>query len=411
MRRINESYNKLQAGYLFSTMGKKIADFSKQNPDKRVIKLGIGDATRPLAKSVVEAIKKATDEMGTLDGFRGYGPDLGYDFLRRAIADNDFKSRGVSVDLDEIFISDSAKCDTGNIQEILARDLKVAVLDPVYPVYVDTNVMAGRTGDYNKIEEQFNGIIYMPATAENDFKPALPDEKPDVIYLCYPNNPTGTTLTKQEMKSWVDYAKENEALILFDAAYEAFITEKDIPHSIYEIEGADEVAIEFRSFSKTAGFTGTRCAYTVVPKNLMGKDGSGKEVSLNALWNRRVCTKFNGVSYIVQRGAEACYSEMGKKELKETIDYYMENAKIVKDGLTDLGIECYGGVNSPYIWLKTPGGLSSWEFFDKLLEEAGVAGTPGAGFGKAGEGYFRLTAFNTLENTLEAVNRISKMSL
>jgi len=404
MRRINESYNKLQAGYLFSTMGKKIADFSKQNPDKRVIKLGIGDATRPLAKSVVEAIKKATDEMGTLDGFRGYGPDLGYDFLRRAIADNDFKSRGVSVDLDEIFISDSAKCDTGNIQEILARDLKVAVLDPVYPVYVDTNVMAGR-------KEQFNGIIYMPATAENDFKPALPDEKPDVIYLCYPNNPTGTTLTKQEMKSWVDYAKENEALILFDAAYEAFITEKDIPHSIYEIEGADEVAIEFRSFSKTAGFTGTRCAYTVVPKNLMGKDGSGKEVSLNALWNRRVCTKFNGVSYIVQRGAEACYSEMGKKELKETIDYYMENAKIVKDGLTDLGIECYGGVNSPYIWLKTPGGLSSWEFFDKLLEEAGVAGTPGAGFGKAGEGYFRLTAFNTLENTLEAVNRISKMSL
>jgi len=409
MRRINDNYNKLQAGYLFSTMGKKIAAFSAANPDKEVIKLGIGDATRPLAGAVTAAIKKAADEMATEDGFKGYGPDQGYDFLRQAIIDNDFAPRGISLELDEVFISDGAKCDTGNIQEILSRDLKIAVLDPVYPVYVDTNVMSGRTGEFNAETGQFDGIVYMPSTAENGFKPSLPKETPDVIYLCYPNNPTGTTLTKDELKVWVDYARENNALILYDAAYVAFIQSDDVPHSIYEIEGADEVAIEFRSFSKTAGFTGTRCAYTIVPFKLMGTDSNGKKVSMNALWNRRVCTKFNGVSYIIQRAAEACYSEQGKKELKETIDYYMENAAIIKKGLTDNGFECYGGEDSPYIWLKTPNGVSSWDFFDKLLNEAGVAGTPGAGFGIAGEGYFRLTAFNTKENTIKAVERISKM--
>lgn len=411
MIKINENYNRLQAGYLFSTMGKKIADFAKANPDKEVIKLGIGDATQPLAKSVVTAIKKAADEMSTFKGFKGYGPDLGYDFLREAIAKNDFEARGVDITADEIFISDSAKCDTGNIQEILSTDLKVAVLDPVYPVYVDTNVMAGRSGEYDNEKNQYSEIIYMPATAENGFKPSLPEKTPDLIYLCYPNNPTGTTLSKQELKVWVDYAKANDALILFDAAYEAFITDDDVPHSIYEVDGAEKVAIEFRSFSKTAGFTGTRCAYTVVPKKLMGIDSKGNKVSMHGLWNRRVCTKFNGVPYIIQRGAEAVYSEQGKIEVQMTIDYYMANAKIVKEGLASIGIECWGGVNSPYIWLKTPAGLSSWDFFDKLLAQTAVAGTPGAGFGIAGEGYFRLTAFNTKENTLKAVDRISKMSL
>jgi LL-diaminopimelate aminotransferase len=411
MIRINENYNKLQAGYLFSTMGKKISDFTNATPDKEVIKLGIGDATQPLAKSVVDAIKKAADEMSTFEGFKGYGPDLGYDFLREAIASNDFNARGVNINADEIFISDSAKCDTGNIQEILSTDLRIAVLDPVYPVYVDTNVMAGRSGDYDKDAGQYKDIIYMPATSENGFKPALPAKTPDIIYLCYPNNPTGTTLSKKELKVWVDYAKANDALILFDAAYEAFITDADVPHSIFEVDGAEQVAIEFRSFSKTAGFTGTRCAYTVVPKKLMGKDAKGNKVSIHSLWNRRVCTKFNGVPYIIQRGAKACFSKQGKKEVQATIDYYMANAKIVKEGLTSIGIDCWGGENSPYIWLKTPKGLSSWDFFEKLLSEAAVAGTPGAGFGKAGEGYFRLTAFNTRENTLKAVDRISKMNL
>ncbi len=411
MRKINDNYTKLQAGYLFSTMGRKINDFTEANPDKEVIKLGIGDATRPLAESVVNAIKKAADEMLTEGGFHGYGPDLGYAFLREAILEHDYKARGVSLELDEIFISDGAKCDTGNIQEILSRDLKVAVLDPVYPVYVDTNVMAGRAGDYDPAAGQYNKIIYMPATAENDFKPALPKETPDVIYLCYPNNPTGTTLTKDELKVWVDYARANDILILFDAAYEAFIRDEDIPHSIYEIEGADEVAIEFRSFSKTAGFTGTRCAYSVVPKKLMGKSADGREVSLNELWYRRFCTKFNGVSYIIQRGAEACYSPQGKQELKAIIDYYMENAKTIKTGLTDAGFTCFGGENSPYIWLKTPNGMKSWDFFDALLGKAAVAGTPGAGFGIAGEGYFRLTAFNTKENTKKAVERVINMTI
>ncbi len=411
MIKINDNYNRLQAGYLFSTIAKKINEFTAANPDKEIIKLGIGDTTRPLQPTVVEAIKQAADTMGTAEGFHGYGPEQGYAFLREAICKNDYEAYGTSIEVDEIFVSDGAKCDSGNIQEIFSDDMKIAVLDPVYPVYVDTNVMAGRSGEFNVDKSQYENIIYMPATAENGFKPELPTEVPDVIYLCYPNNPTGTTLTRDELKVWVDYAKANDALILFDAAYEAFVSEDDVPHTIYEIEGADEVAIEFKSFSKTAGFTGTRCAYTVVPKKLKGKDAAGNDMSLHFMWNRRHCTKFNGVPYITQMGALATYSKQGKKELQDNIDYYMANAKIIKESLEKLGIECYGGVNSPYVWLKTPAGLSSWEFFDKLLNEAGIVGTPGAGFGISGEGYFRLTAFNTKENTLKAVDRIAKMSL
>lgn len=406
---INENFNKLQSGYLFATMAKKIAAFSQENPNTSVIKMSIGDATQPLAPAVVEAIKKAADEMGTPAGFRGYGPDFGYEFLREAIAENDFRARGADISADEVFVSDSAKCDTGNIQEIFAADLTVAVLDPVYPTYVDTNVMAGRTGAYNAENKNYDGIVYMPASAKNGFKPALPKKVPNLIYLCYPNNPTGTTLSKTELKTWVDYAKKNGAIILFDAAYEAFITNPDIPHSIFEIDGAKDVAIEFRSFSKTAGFTGTRCAYTVVPKNLTAKDASGKDVSLHALWGRRISTKFNGVPYIIQRGAEACYSAEGKTQLKATIGYYLNNAKILREGLSAAGLTCYGGVDAPYIWVKTPGNFGSWDFFDYLLKNAGVAGTPGVGFGNAGEGYLRLTAFGTTESTKEAVNRIAKL--
>ncbi len=409
MSKINENFNKLQSGYLFATTAKKVGAFSAANPDKKVIKMSIGDATQPLAPAVIAAIKKAADEMGTLEGFRGYGPDFGYDFLREVIAENDFKARGVDISADEIFISDSAKCDTGNIQELFSTDLTIAVLDPVYPTYVDTNVMAGRTGDYNPARGNFDGIIYMPASAENGFKPALPKEVPGLIYLCYPNNPTGTTLSKSELSTWVDYAKKNGSLILFDAAYEAYISHADIPHSIYEIEGAKDVAIEFRSFSKTAGFTGTRCAFTVIPKGLTAKDASGNDVSLHGLWGRRMSTKFNGVPYIIQRAAEACYSPEGKVQLKQTIDYYMNNAKILREGLTAAGISCYGGVDAPYIWIKTPGDFGSWDFFDYLLANTAVAGTPGVGFGNAGEGYLRLTAFNTTENTLEAVARIQKL--
>ena len=410
MSRINENFNKLQSGYLFATMAKKIAAFSQENPDIKVIKMSIGDATQPLAPVVIEAIKKAADEMGTLSGFKGYGPDFGYDFLREAIAKNDFQARGADISADEIFVSDSAKCDTGNIQEIFDTNLTIAVLDPVYPTYVDTNVMAGRTGSYNPENKNYDGIVYMPATAQNGFKPALPNEVPNLIYLCYPNNPTGTTLTKAELATWVDYAKKNGSLILFDAAYEAFITGEDIPHSIYEIEGAKDVAIEFRSFSKTAGFTGTRCAYTVIPKGLTAKDASGNDVSLHALWSRRISTKFNGVPYIIQRGAEACFSPEGKEQLKLTIDYYLNNAKLLREGLSAAGLTCYGGVDAPYIWVKTPGDFGSWDFFDHLLAEAGVAGTPGVGFGNAGEGYFRLTAFGTTESTMEAVERIAKLN-
>lgn len=409
MIKINENFLDLQDSYLFSTIAKKVAKFQEENPDKKIIKLGIGDVTRPIVPSVIEAMHKAVDELGNSETFRGYGPEQGYDFLRKQISQMDYKTRGVDIDLDEIFVSDGAKCDCGNIGDILGIDNIVAITDPVYPVYLDTNVMAGRSGKYNKETDKYEKIIYIPATAENGFVPELPKTVPDMIYLCFPNNPTGTTLKKEELKKWVDYAKENKSIILFDSAYEAYISEEDIPHTIYEIEGAKEVAIEFRSFSKTAGFTGVRCAYTVVPKDLKGFTKDGKDVNINPLWNRRHGTKFNGVSYPVQRAAEAIYTEKGQKEIKENIKYYMENAKIIKEGLTEAGFTVFGGVNAPYIWLKVPEGLSSWEFFDKLLNEVNVVGTPGVGFGPSGEGYFRLTAFGTRENTIEAIERIKNM--
>lgn len=401
MIKINENFLNLQDSYLFSTIAKKVAKYTEENPDKKVIKLGIGDVTRPIVPACLEAMHKAVDEIGTSEGFRGYGPEQGYDFLRKAIVENDYKSRGMDIEADEIFVSDGAKCDCGNIVDIFAKENKVAITDPVYPVYLDTNVMSGRSGMFNKEKGTYENIIYMPVTAENNFVPELPKEKVDLIYLCFPNNPTGTVLTKEQLEVWVKYAKENEAIILFDAAYEAFITEDNIPHSIYEIEGAKEVAIEFRSFSKTAGFTGVRCAYTVVPKEIKVNN-----ILLNNLWNRRQCTKFNGVPYVTQRAAEAIYTEEGKRQIKENINYYLENAKIIKKGLTEAGFITYGGVNSPYIWLKVPDGMTSWDFFDKLLEEANVVGTPGSGFGPHGEGYFRLTAFGTKENTEEAIKRI-----
>lgn len=410
MSYINENFLELQDSYLFSTIAKKVAKFTEENPDKKVIKLGIGDVTKPIVPACIKAMQKAVEEMGTQEGFRGYGPEQGYDFLRKAIAENDYKTRGVEIQEDEIFISDGAKCDCGNIVDIFDKNNKVAITDPVYPVYLDTNVMSGRSGKYNKEKEIYENIVYLPVTAENEFKPELPKEKVDLIYLCFPNNPTGTTLDKQELKKWVDYAKENKSIILYDAAYEAFITEENIPHSIYEIEGAKEVAIEFKSYSKTAGFTGVRCGYVVIPKEVKGFANNGEEVSLNKLWNRRTCTKFNGVPYITQRAAEAVYTEEGQKQIKENINYYLENAKIIRQGLEEAGFSVYGGVNSPYIWLKIPEGMTSWEIFDKLLEEANVVGTPGSGFGPHGEGYFRLTAFNTKENTIEAIERIKKLN-
>lgn len=401
---VNENYQKLQGSYLFSEMAKRI----NAHPNKDIIKLGIGDVTCPLPPAVTEAMKCAIDDMATPQGFHGYGPEQGYAWLREAIAENDYAGLGIAAD--EIFVSDGAKCDTGNIQELFADSCRIAVLDPVYPVYVDTNVMAGRAGDFDVATKRYTDITYLPCTAENGFKPALPDKPVDIIYLCYPNNPTGTVLTKAELKTWVDYAKSSGALILFDAAYEAFIREDDVPHSIYEIDGARDVAIEFKSFSKTAGFTGTRCAYTVVPKTLLGYDSDGNAQSLHAMWNRRHCTKFNGVPYITQKGALACYSADGKAQIKGIIDGYLANAAIILDGLRSAGIDCCGGISSPYVWLKTPGGLPSWDFFDRLLD-AGVAGTPGAGFGRAGEGYFRLTAFNTKENTQKAMARFSALKV
>ena len=396
MSLINENFLELQDSYLFSTIAKKVAKFTEENPDKKVIKLGIGDVTRPIVPACVEAMHKAVDEIGAQEGFKGYGPEQGYEFLRKAIVENDYKTRGVEIAEDEIFVSDGAKCDCGNIVDIFAKENKVAITDPVYPVYLDTNVMSGRE------------IVYLPVTAENNFVPELPKEKVDMIYLCFPNNPTGTILKKEELKKWVDYAKENKSIILYDAAYEAFITEDDVPHTIYEVEGAKDVAIEFKSYSKTAGFTGVRCAYVVIPRTLKGYSKKGEEISLNKLWNRRTCTKFNGVSYVVQRAAEATYSKEGKKQISENIKYYSENAKIIKQGLEEAGFTCYGGVNSPYIWLKVPDGMTSWEFFDELLEKANVVGTPGSGFGPHGEGYFRLTAFGTKENTIEAIEKIKK---
>ena len=397
MSLINENFLKLQDSYLFSTIAKKVAKYTEENPDKQIIKLGIGDVTRPIVPACVEAMHKAVDEIGTAEGFKGYGPEQGYDFLRTAIVENDYKTRGVEIEKDEIFVSDGAKCDCGNIVDIFGKGNKVAITDPVYPVYLDTNIMSGRE------------VIYLPVTAENNFVPELPKEKVDMIYLCFPNNPTGTVLTKEELKKWIDYAKENNSVILYDAAYEAFITEENIPHSIYEVEGAKDVAIEFKSYSKTAGFTGVRCAYVVIPKELKGKTKDGEEVSYNKLWNRRTCTKFNGVSYIVQRAAEATYSEEGRKQIQENINYYLENARIIKQGLEKAGFTCYGGVNSPYVWLKVPDGMTSWEFFDELLEKANVVGTPGSGFGPHGEGYFRLTAFGTKENTQKAIERIMNL--
>ncbi len=408
MYKINENYLELQDSYLFSTIAKKLEEYKTKNPDKEIIKMGIGDVTRPIVPIIIEAMHKAVDEMQNGETFRGYGPEQGYEFLREKISKYDYKDRGVNINPDEIFVSDGSKCDVANILDILGNENKVAITDPVYPVYLDTNVMIGAAGKYNKEKGIYGDIVYIPIKAENNFIPELPKEKVDLIYLCLPNNPTGTVLNKVELKKWIDYAKENKSLILFDSAYERYITEEDIPHSIYEIEGAKEVAIEFRSFSKTAGFTGVRCAYTVVPKELKCKTSKNEEVMLNKLWNRRMSTKFNGVSYITQRAAESVYSEEGQRQIKENIDYYMENARIIREGLNKAGFVTYGGVDAPYIWLKVPEGLTSWEFFDKLLNEKQIVGTPGVGFGPSGEGYFRLTAFGTRENTIKAMERMQK---
>ena len=405
MALVNESFLKLPGSYLFSDIAKKVNMFKVTHPDAQLIRLGIGDVTRPLPPACIEAMHKAVDEMAKAETFRGYGPEQGYDFLINAIIQNDFEARGVSLDSSEVFVSDGAKSDTGNIGDILHRDNSIAVTDPVYPVYVDSNVMSGRAGELQE-SGYWNNITYLPCTAENDFQPELPNHRVDVIYLCCPNNPTGTTLTKRQLKKWVDYALANDSIIMFDAAYEAFIREDKIPHSIYEIEGAKKCAIEFRSFSKTAGFTGVRCGYTVVPKEVTATTIDGTKVSLNALWNRRQCTKFNGTSYITQRAAEAVYTEEGKKQIKDTIDYYLENARIMREGLSEAGLKVFGGVNSPYLWLKTPDGVGSWKFFDELLNRVHIVGTPGAGFGPSGEGYLRLTAFGERDNCIEAMKRI-----
>ena len=401
----NGYYSELQGNYLFREVGTRVAKFQKEHPEADIIRMGIGDVTRPLVPAVIAAMHKAVEEMGHAETFRGYGPDFGYDFLREAIVRRDYASRGIDVTIDEVFVSDGAKCDVGNIQELFSADCVVAVMDPVYPVYVDTNVMSGRGGRF--VNGGYEKIVYMPASADNGFLPELPKQKVDVMYLCFPNNPTGMTLTREQLKTIVDYAIANRVLILYDSAYEAYISEPDAPHSIYEIEGARQCAIEFRSMSKTAGFTGTRCAYTVVPKDLVYPDCLGNEVSLNSMWGRRVSTKFNGVPYVTQRAAEAAYSDEGYPEIMSVVADYMENARIIRENLTKSGFTCYGGVNAPYIWLKVPGG-DSWAFFDELLRKHHIVGTPGAGFGKAGEGYFRMTAFATRENTVRAMERILK---
>lgn len=404
MFKVNENYLKLPGSYLFSTIGKKVAAYKEANPDKSIISLGIGDVTQPLAPKIIESLHSAVDEMGKAETFHGYAPDLGYEFLRNAIAESDYKSHGCDIHADEIFVSDGAKCDSGNIQEIFSIDNKIAVCDPVYPVYVDTNVMAGRTGTYDPSTETWSDVIYMPCTAENDFVPDFPKEEPDIIYLCFPNNPTGTTITKAQLQDWVDYANKIGAVIIYDAAYEAYISEDDVAHSIYECEGARTCAIELRSFSKNAGFTGTRLGFTVIPKELKSNG-----VMLNSLWARRHGTKFNGAPYIIQRAGEAVYSEAGKAQTKEQVAYYMNNAKVIMDGLKNAGFSVSGGVNAPYVWLETPDGMSSWDFFDHLLTNANIVGTPGSGFGPSGEGYFRLTAFGTYENTLKAIERIKSL--
>lgn len=409
MVKVNDNFCKLSPSYLFSEVAKKIAAFQSANPGVEVIRMGIGDVTRPICPTAVAALHRAADDQAHAETFHGYGPEQGYAFLSEKIAEWDYKRRGIDVSHDEIFVSDGAKSDTGNIGDIFSRECRVAVTDPVYPVYVDTNVMAGRAGD--NIGGRWSRIEYLPCTAANGFVPALPVGNPDLIYLCYPNNPTGTTLNRSQLAEWVEYARTHGAVILFDSAYEAFITDSDVPHSIYEIPGAREVAIEFRSFSKTAGFTGLRCGYTVIPRELKGVDSSGREVSLRALWNRRQCTKFNGASYVIQRAAEALYSEQGRREICATIAYYLDNAAMLVAGLKEVGLEVFGGKNAPYVWVKTPAGLSSWEFFDRMLAECNVAGTPGVGFGPSGEGYFRLTAFNTAEKTREAVERFKHWTI
>ena len=406
MYKVNENFLKLPGSYLFSNIAKKIASYQAAHPDEEVIRLGIGDVTQPLAPAVIDALHAAVDEMAAPESFHGYAPDLGYEFLRNTIAREDYQARGCDIDPDEIFVSDGAKCDSGNIQELFSVDNRIAVCDPVYPVYVDTNAMAGRAGYYSEDAQKWSDIVYMPTTAENDFCPELPEKDVDVIYLCSPNNPTGTVLNAQQLKMWVDYANEHDAIIMFDAAYERFITESDIPHSIYEVEGAKTCAIEFRSFSKTAGFTGARCGYTVVPKELV-RGG----VSLNSLWNRRQTTKFNGASYVIQRGAAAIYTPEGERQIEETLAYYRENARIIKEGLERAGFDVFGAVNSPYVWCKTPRQMGSWDFFNILLEQANVITTPGAGFGPAGEGYIRLTAFGDMQDTEKAVMRIEALKL
>lgn len=407
MAKINDNYLKLKAGYLFPEIARRVNAFAQANPDAKIIKLGIGDVTEPLPEACCTAMMKAVQEMGSRATFKGYGPEQGYSWLREKIAASDFQARGCDIDAEEIFISDGSKCDTGNILDIFGHDNAIAITDPVYPVYLDTNVMAGNTGPANEAGK-YEGIRYLPITADNNFTAEIPSEKVDLIYLCFPNNPTGATATKSDLKAWVDYANANGSIVFFDAAYEAFITDPNLPHSIYEIEGAKSCAIEFRSFSKNAGFTGTRCALTVVPKTLTARAADGSDVELWKLWNRRHCTKFNGVSYIVQRGAEAVYTEAGQAQVKALVSFYLENAKIICDKLTAAGLQVYGGVNAPYVWVKTPAGLSSWDFFDKLLHNCNVVGTPGSGFGAAGEGYFRISAFNSRENVEEAMQRITE---
>jgi LL-diaminopimelate aminotransferase len=407
MATVNDNYLKLKAGYLFPEIARRVNAFAAANPDAPIIRLGIGDVTEALPEACRTAMIKAVDDMGNRNSFKGYGPEQGYEWLREKIAKYDFQARGCEVDASEIFISDGSKCDCGNILDIFGDNNTIAVTDPVYPVYVDTNVMVGHTGEANERGE-YAGLVYLPITADNNFTAEIPTEKVDLIYLCFPNNPTGAVATKEHLQAWVDYAKAHGSIIFFDAAYEAYITDPSLPHSIYEIEGARDCAIEFRSFSKNAGFTGTRCAFTVVPKTLTAKAADGSDVELWKLWNRRQSTKFNGVSYIVQRGAEAVYSEEGQAQIKELISFYLENAQIIREKLTSAGLQVYGGVNAPYVWVQTPNGLSSWDFFDKLLNTCNVVGTPGSGFGAAGEGYFRISAFNSRENVEEAMKRITE---
>lgn len=406
MAQVNENFLKLPVSYLFSDIARKVAAYKQEHPEAAVIRLGIGDVTQPLCPAVISAMHKAVEEMASKDTFRGYGPEHGYDFLQQAIIQHDFESRGISLDPQEVFVNDGAKSDTGNIGDILGLNNSICMTDPIYPVYVDSNAMCGRAGDL--VDGKWSNIVYMPCNAENNFTPALPTQHVDVIYLCYPNNPTGTVITKGELKKWVDYALANDSIIMYDAAYEAYIQEEDIPHSIYEIPGAKKCAIEFHSYSKTAGFTGVRCGYTIVPLELTATTSTGERVALNALWNRRQCTKFNGTSYIQHRAAEAIYSPEGKEQVRETIQYYMTNAKIMREALSSAGLQVFGGVNAPYIWLKTPGGMSSWKFFEELLHGPNIVGTPGVGFGPSGEGYFRLTAFGERQDCEQAMERITK---